>query len=168
MSMLIELNGDKLSEEVSGLFRSLTRWENVSLSFRWLEISLSDTSEGYCEGTVAFPTGLHGWTLTLTNFAKTYTSKFGVDEAEMTRRLWGESFFDLTTTKWTSKNTDSATCKRGVGPMRRVRGENIDEMCRAILAPSKYDTLVNDDLSSSLSYDSSERQCEELAWRPPR
>ena len=32
-------------------------------------------------GTVAFSAGLHGWAFTLTNFAKMYASKFGVDES---------------------------------------------------------------------------------------
>lgn len=31
------------------------------------------------KGTVAFSAGLHGWAFTLTNFAKMYASKFGVD-----------------------------------------------------------------------------------------
>ncbi|VAI91958.1 unnamed protein product [Triticum turgidum subsp. durum] len=39
--------------------------------------------------------------------------KFGVDEAKMMERLWGENFFDPATKKWTSKNTGTATCKRG-------------------------------------------------------
>ncbi|KAK7338798.1 hypothetical protein VNO77_19430 [Canavalia gladiata] len=32
----------------------------------------------------------------------------------MMRRLWGEGFFDPAMMKWTSKNTGSATCKRGM------------------------------------------------------
>ncbi|CAJ2659254.1 unnamed protein product [Trifolium pratense] len=65
------------------------------------------------KGTVAFSAGLHGWAFTLTNFAKMYASKFGVDESKMMERLWGENFFDPITKKWTTKNTGSATCKRG-------------------------------------------------------
>ncbi|KAJ0481900.1 putative protein-synthesizing GTPase [Helianthus annuus] len=65
------------------------------------------------KGTVAFSAGLHGWAFTLTNFAKMYASKFGVDEAKMMERLWGENFFDPKTKKWTTKNTGSASCQRG-------------------------------------------------------
>ncbi|KAF9586923.1 hypothetical protein IFM89_039795 [Coptis chinensis] len=65
------------------------------------------------KGTVAFSAGLHGWAFTLTNFAKMYASKFGVDESKMMERLWGENFFDPATKKWTTKNTGSPTCKRG-------------------------------------------------------
>ncbi|PWA92952.1 Elongation factor G, III-V domain-containing protein [Artemisia annua] len=38
---------------------------------------------------------------------------FGVDESKMMERLWGENYFDPKTKKWTTKNTGSATCKRG-------------------------------------------------------
>ncbi|GJN17721.1 hypothetical protein PR202_gb04814 [Eleusine coracana subsp. coracana] len=65
------------------------------------------------KGTVAFSTGLHGWAFTLSNFAKMYASKFGVDESKMMERLWGENYFDPSTKKWTSKHTGSATRKRG-------------------------------------------------------
>ncbi|PWA54934.1 ribosomal protein S5/Elongation factor G/III/V family protein [Artemisia annua] len=65
------------------------------------------------KGTVAFSAGLHGWAFTLTNFAQMYASKFGVDESKMMERLWGENFFDPKTKKWTTKNTGTATCKRG-------------------------------------------------------
>ncbi|VAI39498.1 unnamed protein product [Triticum turgidum subsp. durum] len=65
------------------------------------------------EDVLAFSAGLHGWAFTLTNFAKMYASKFGVDEVKMMERLWGENFFDPATKKWTSKNTGTATCKRG-------------------------------------------------------
>ncbi|KAG7577002.1 EF-G domain III/V-like [Arabidopsis thaliana x Arabidopsis arenosa] len=42
-----------------------------------------------------------------------YASKFGCSESKMMERLWGENFFDSETRKWTTKNTGSATCKRG-------------------------------------------------------
>ncbi|KAJ4821246.1 Elongation factor 2 [Rhynchospora pubera] len=65
------------------------------------------------KGTVAFSAGLHGWAFTLTNFAKMYAAKFGVDEAKMMERLWGENYFDPATKKRTTKNIGSPTCKRG-------------------------------------------------------
>ncbi|CAL9016599.1 unnamed protein product [Prunus brigantina] len=39
------------------------------------------------KGTVAFSAGLHRWAFTLTNFAKMYASKFGVEESKMMERL---------------------------------------------------------------------------------
>ena len=65
------------------------------------------------KGTVAFSAGLHGWAFTLTNFAKMFASKFGVDEATMMERLWGENFFDPKTKKWTNHHTGSPSCRRG-------------------------------------------------------
>lgn len=65
------------------------------------------------KSTVSFSAGLHGWAFTLTTFAKMYAAKFGTDEARMISKLWGDNFFDPATKKWTTKQTDSKTCKRG-------------------------------------------------------
>lgn len=65
------------------------------------------------KGTVSFSAGLHNWAFTLTTFAKMYAAKFGIDEARMITKLWGDNFFDPMTKKWTSTKTDSKTCQRG-------------------------------------------------------
>jgi len=65
------------------------------------------------KGTVSFSAGLHGWAFTLTSFAKIYAKKFGTDEVKMMEKLWGDNFFDPKTKKWTKKQTDSQSCKRG-------------------------------------------------------
>lgn len=65
------------------------------------------------KGTVSFSAGLHGWAFTLTTFAKMYAAKFGIDEARMISKLWGNNFFDPVSKKWTTSQTDSKTCKRG-------------------------------------------------------
>lgn len=65
------------------------------------------------KSTVSFSAGLHGWAFTLTTFARMYASKFGTDEARMITKLWGDNFFDPATKKWTTKQTDSPSCKRG-------------------------------------------------------
>ncbi|GAU26301.1 hypothetical protein TSUD_55990 [Trifolium subterraneum] len=89
--------------------------ENANVIMATYEDPLLGDVQVYPEkGTVAFSAGLHGWAFTLTNFAKMYASKFGVDESKMMERLWGENFFDPATKKWTTKNTGSATCKRGL------------------------------------------------------
>ncbi|CAN6684291.1 unnamed protein product [Malus baccata var. baccata] len=88
--------------------------ENANVIMATYEDPLLGDVQVYPEkGTVAFSAGLHGWAFTLTNFAKMYASKFGVDESKMMKRLWGENFFDPATKKWTSKHTGTATCKRG-------------------------------------------------------
>eukprot|EP00092_Neocalanus_flemingeri_P022538 GFUD01024440.1.p1 GENE.GFUD01024440.1~~GFUD01024440.1.p1 ORF type:complete len:895 (+),score=199.65 GFUD01024440.1:120-2687(+) len=58
-------------------------------------------------GSVGFGSGLHGWAFTLKQFAEMYASKFGVDVDKMMKKLWGESFFNPKTKKW-SKTKDEA------------------------------------------------------------
>merc|ERR1712202_37826 len=57
-------------------------------------------------GTVGFGSGLHGWAFSLKQFATMYASKFGVDVDKMMKKLWGESFFNPKTKKW-SKTKDN-------------------------------------------------------------
>jgi len=52
------------------------------------------------KGTVAIGSGLQAWAFSISRFAKMYASKFGVDEAKMCERLWGDSFFDAKSKKW--------------------------------------------------------------------
>jgi len=56
-------------------------------------------------GSVGFGSGLHGWAFTLKQSAEMYAAKFGVDIDKMMKKLWGESFFNPKTKKW-SKNKD--------------------------------------------------------------
>merc|ERR1711893_29768 len=57
-------------------------------------------------GSGGFGSGLHGWAFTLKQFAEMYASKFGVDIDKMMKKLWGESFFNPKTKKW-SKTKDA-------------------------------------------------------------
>ncbi|WVR06199.1 elongation factor 2 [Kwoniella sp. DSM 27419] len=54
------------------------------------------------QGTVAFGSGLHGWAFSLRNFAGRYSKKFGVDKAKLMPKLWGDSFFNPKTKKWSN------------------------------------------------------------------
>jgi len=59
-------------------------------------------------GSVGFGSGLHGWAFTLKQFAEMYATKFGVDIDKMMKKLWGESFFNPKTKKWSkSKDADN-------------------------------------------------------------
>jgi elongation factor 2 len=53
------------------------------------------------KGSVGFGSGLHGWAFTLKQFSEMYADKFKVDVHKMMTRLWGESFFNPATKKWT-------------------------------------------------------------------
>lgn len=58
-------------------------------------------------GTVAFGSGLHGWAFTVRQFAQRYSKKFGVDKTKMMERLWGDSYFNTKTKKWSNKDRDA-------------------------------------------------------------
>merc|ERR1739847_179845 len=57
-------------------------------------------------GSVGFGSGLHGWAFTLKQFAEMYASKFGVDVDKMMKKLWGESFSNPKTKKWSKEKAD--------------------------------------------------------------
>lgn len=97
------VDGEKAYQTLSSLIDSV----NATMS------SHKDAQVYPTKGTVVFSSGLHGWAVAISNFAKMYSSKFKVEESKMIDRLWGENFFDLATKKWTKKNTGTATCKRG-------------------------------------------------------
>ncbi|KAH7090868.1 eukaryotic translation elongation factor 2 [Auriculariales sp. MPI-PUGE-AT-0066] len=59
------------------------------------------------KGNVAFASALHGWGFTLRQFAARYSKKFGVNSEKMMGKLWGESYFNPTTKKWSNKSTDA-------------------------------------------------------------
>jgi elongation factor 2 len=99
-------------EEAYQIFSRVIENANAIMA-TYEDVLLGDVQVYPENGTVAFSAGLHGWAFTLTNFAKMYASKFEVDELKMMERLWGENFFDPSTKIWTTKNTGSATCKRG-------------------------------------------------------
>jgi elongation factor 2 len=64
------------------------------------------------KGTVGFGAGLHGWAFTLKQFAELYSSKFGIEEDKLMRRLWGDQFYNAKEKKW-SKEQASKDYKRG-------------------------------------------------------
>lgn len=54
-----------------------------------------------------FPgSGLHGWAFTLKQFAEMYAEKFKIDVVKLMNRLWGESFFNPKTKKWSKQKDD--------------------------------------------------------------
>ena len=73
---------------------------NVIIS-TYLDKALGDVQVWPEKGTVAFGSGLHGWAFTIRQFAVRYAKKFGVDKNKMMERLWGDSYFNPKTKKWT-------------------------------------------------------------------
>jgi len=86
------------------------------------------------QGTVGFGSGLHGWGFTVAQFAETYSKKFGVPEAKLAKKLWGNNFFDTSRNKWTSKQYNK-------------KGDKLERgFCKFILSPmeSLFTAIMND------------------------
>jgi hypothetical protein len=46
------------------------------------------------EGNVAFGAALFGWAFTLDTFSKMYSDKFKIDKKLLSKKLWGDNFYD--------------------------------------------------------------------------
>ncbi|CCH58588.1 hypothetical protein TBLA_0A07980 [Henningerozyma blattae CBS 6284] len=101
---LLELQVTK--EDLYQTFARTVESCNVIISTYSDEV-LGDVQVDPSKGTVAFGSGLHGWAFTIRQFATRYAKKFGVDKVKMMERLWGDSFFNPKTKKWTNKETDA-------------------------------------------------------------
>jgi elongation factor 2 len=98
------------------------------------------------KGNVAIGSGLQAWAFSVTRFAKMYAAKFGVDEAKMCERLWGDSFFDAKNKKWIKSelNQDGervrrAFCQFCLDPIYQIfdavmteKTEKVDKMLTAL------------------------------------
>ncbi|QLQ78235.1 hypothetical protein HG537_0A04820 [Torulaspora globosa] len=101
---LLELQVSK--EDLYQSFSRTVESVNVIISTYADEV-LGDVQVYPSQGTVAFGSGLHGWAFTIRQFANRYGKKFGVDKVKMMERLWGDSYFNPKTKKWTNKETDA-------------------------------------------------------------
>jgi len=83
-------------------------------------------------GRVGFGSGLHAWGFTLSDFARMYSSQFGVSPEKMMKKLWGNNYWDPKAKAWTKKNEDG----------KKMRG-----FCQFILQPIKklFDAIMTDD-----------------------
>ena len=59
------------------------------------------------DGTVGFSAGPAGWAFTIPMFGRMYAKKFGVPEDKMTRRLWGDHFFNPEERRWSTQGEPS-------------------------------------------------------------
>lgn len=101
---LLELQVTK--EDLYQSFSRTVESINVIVSTYADEV-LGDVQVYPSQGTVAFGSGLHGWAFTIRQFATRYAKKFGVDKNKMMEKLWGDSYFNPKTKKWTNKDTDA-------------------------------------------------------------
>jgi elongation factor 2 len=103
--------------EKEAIYQSLKRTiDNINASIPSFADPLLGDAQVFPErGNVAFISGLHGWSFTLRQFARRYAKKFGIEEERILRKLWGESYFNRTTQKWTNIGTDASS-----EPLERV------------------------------------------------
>ncbi|KAF6056644.1 Elongation factor 2 [Candida parapsilosis] len=101
---LLELQVTK--EDLYQSFARTVESVNVIIS-TYVDPVLGDAQVFPDKGTVAFGSGLHGWAFTVRQFATKYSKKFGVDRSKMMERLWGDSYFNPKTKKWTNKDKDA-------------------------------------------------------------
>jgi len=124
--IFLELHMDP--EQAYGNFNRAIESANVIIATYKDEL-LGDVQVYPEEGTVGFGSGLHGWGFTVEKFADMYAAKFGVPRSKMMKRLWGDSFFNAKTKKWSSKGYDK-------------NGKSIDRgFCAFIMKP--INTLVD-------------------------
>lgn len=102
---LLELQVTK--EDLYQSFSRTIESVNVIIS-TYLDKTLGDVQVYPDKGTVAFASGLHGWAFTLRQFAQRYSKKFGIDQDKLMKRLWGDSFFNPKTKKWSNKEKDAS------------------------------------------------------------
>lgn len=101
---LLELQVQK--EDLYQSFSRTIESVNVIIS-TYNDKALGDVQVYPEQGTIAFGSGLHGWAFSLSQFAKRYAKKFGVDREKMMARLWGDNYFNPKTKKWTNKGVDA-------------------------------------------------------------
>ena len=88
-------------EDMYGRFRSSIDNVNVIIATYYDEV-MGDVQVLPEKGTVAFGSGVHGWGFNLERFARTYSSKTGVDEGKMLTRLWGDNYYNGEKKTWTN------------------------------------------------------------------
>merc|ERR1719276_608930 len=124
--IFLELHMDP--EQAYGNFNRAIESANVIIATYKDEL-LGDVQVYPEEGTVGFGSGLHGWGFTIEKFADMYAAKFGVPRSKMMKRLWGDSYFNAKTKKWSTKGYDK-------------NGKSIDRgFCAFIMKP--INTLVD-------------------------
>ena len=67
---------------------------------------------------------MHGWAFTLKQFSEMYAEKFKIDTVKLMNRLWGESFFNPKTKKWSKqKEADNkrSFCMYVLDPIYKVK-----------------------------------------------
>lgn len=126
------------AEDMYQNFSRIIETANVVMS-TYQDTSLHDVQVYPDSGTVAFSAGLHGWAFTLNRFARMYSKKFGIDNEKMTKRLWGDNFFNKKEKKWTKRDGNGATrafCEFVIKPIKKIielcMSDKVDELTKLL------------------------------------
>merc|ERR1712072_939370 len=110
----------------------------------------NDEALGDCQvfpdmATVAFGSGLQSWAFTLNHFANLYASKFKTDASKLTKKMWGNNFFDVKSGKWSKKEGTDANGKPLVRGFCKFVLEPIFKMFKLVMDENKekYTKLIN-------------------------
>ena len=107
--VILELKSDP--EEAYQKFQRNIEDINVLIA-TYHDDKLGEVEVNPVAGTVVFGSGLHQFGFTLRRFANFYSAKFGMDENDLVKKLWGDNFFNPKTKKWQSSDTDASTGKK--------------------------------------------------------
>eukprot|EP01022_Parablepharisma_sp_SALTPOND_P009758 TRINITY_DN1402_c0_g1_i2.p1 TRINITY_DN1402_c0_g1~~TRINITY_DN1402_c0_g1_i2.p1 ORF type:complete len:843 (-),score=91.66 TRINITY_DN1402_c0_g1_i2:79-2607(-) len=101
------------SESIYQRFVKIIENANVIISTYQTE-DMPNTQVYPEKGTVAFGSALLGWAFTINEFARMYAKRLGVEESILTKKLWGDHYYDPEGKKWltTDKNEAGKPLKR--------------------------------------------------------
>ena len=102
---LLELNLD--GETLYQNFQRVIEETNVVISTYESEEMGEALMVDPTAGTVAFGTGYYGWAFTVTHFAKLFAKKFKIDENVLSKRFWGDNYYNAVEKKFTTNPTGS-------------------------------------------------------------
>lgn len=89
------------SEEIYQKFVKVIEDVNVTIATYQVEgTGMPDAQLDPVKGTVAFGSAYHGWAFTIPQFARMYAKQFGLSEAALVQKFWGDNYYDPETKKW--------------------------------------------------------------------
>lgn len=131
------------AEEIYSTLRSVVESVNALIGVYCDEDSpMGDIMMDPAKGNVAFGSGLHGWGFNLRQFARLYSSKFGIKEEKIMRRLWGDNFYNPDTKQWSKQ--------MGQGSIRAFNYFVLDPLVKILQASSNGDKALAQTLLGKL------------------
>lgn len=110
--VILELKSDP--EEAYQKFQRNLEDINVLIA-TYHDDKLGEVEADPSKGSVVFGSGLHQFGFTIRRFAQFYSKRFGLPEAILIKKLWGDNFYNPKTKKWQTTDTgeDGSKLKRG-------------------------------------------------------